>query len=64
MTVFLKATGPEAHVFVRINDGGRQRYWGTSGFARPNGGAGWFTQAPGAGYLRRFVAYHLPGLGS
>jgi hypothetical protein len=62
VTVFLKATGPEAHVFVRVTDGGRQRYWGTSGFARPNGGAGWFTQPPGAGYLRGFVAYHLPGL--
>jgi hypothetical protein len=64
VTVFLKATGPEAHVFVRINSHGRQRYWGTSGFARPNGGAGWFTQAPGADYLAGFVAYHLPGLGS
>ena len=64
VTVFLKATGPEAHVFVRIDEGGRQRYWGTSGFARPNGGAGWFTEAPGASYLAGFVAYHLPALSS
>jgi hypothetical protein len=64
VTVFLKATGPQAHVFVSIRTGGRLRYWGTSGFARPNGGAGWFTQAPGAGYLRGFVQYHLPGLNS
>ena len=58
VTVFLKPTGPDAHVFVRIGN----RYWGTSGFARPNGGAGWFTQAPGPGYLRGFAVYHLPGL--
>jgi Transglycosylase SLT domain len=62
VTVFLKPTGPEAHVFVRIRERGRERFWGTSDFARPNGGAGWFTQTPGVRYLRGFAVYHLPGL--
>ena len=38
------------------------RFWGTSGFARPNGGAGWFTSAPGADYLSQFQQVHLPGI--
>ena len=58
VTVYLKATGPQAHVFVRIG----KRFWGTSGFARPNGGAGWFRQSPSPGYLKGFAVYHLPGL--
>jgi hypothetical protein len=58
VTVFLKPTGPQAHVFVRIG----RRYWGTSGFARPNGGAGWFTQGPSLAYVRGFAVYHLPRL--
>jgi hypothetical protein len=39
------------------------RAFGTSGFARPNGGAGWFTQQPGAGYRGTFSTVHLPDLG-
>lgn len=58
-TIFYKG-GPEAHTFMRI--GGR--YWGTSGFARPGGGAGWFDQTPSASYLAGFNRVHLPGLGS
>jgi len=52
--------GPEAHTFMKI--GGK--FWGTSGFARPGGGAGWFDQTPGAGYLGMFNKVHLPNLGS
>jgi hypothetical protein len=58
-TIFYKG-GPEAHTFMRI--GGK--YWGTSGFARPGGGAGWFDQTPASGYLSGFNKVHLPGLGS
>jgi len=47
------------HTFMRIGD----RYFGTSGFARPNGGAGWFNQSPGPGYLAQFQKIHLPGIG-
>lgn len=46
------------HTFMKIGS----RFWGTSGFARPNGGAGWFTSAPGAGYLSQFQQVHLPGI--
>ena len=48
------------HTFMRI--GGR--YWGTSGFARPGGGAGWFDQSPSASYLQGFNTIHLPDLGA
>jgi transglycosylase-like protein with SLT domain len=60
VTVYLKPAGPSAHVFVRIAD----RYWGTSGFARPHGGAGWFTESPSRRYLSGFRTYHLPRLGA
>lgn len=46
------------HTFMRIGN----RYFGTSGFARPNGGAGWFDRQPGAGYLHGFQAVHLPDI--
>lgn len=54
------------HTFMRIMG----RYFGTSGFARnigPQsdwGGAGWFTEAPGAAYLSNFKTIHLTDLGS
>ena len=54
VTIFYNAT----HTFMRIGD----RYWGTSGFARPNGGAGWFDQAPSPEYLAGFSQVHLPEL--
>jgi hypothetical protein len=38
------------------------RAFGTSGFARPNGGPGWFTMQPGAAYRSQFVVRHVPGL--
>ena len=49
----------ETHTFMRI--GGR--YFGTSGFARPGGGAGWFDvdKLP-EGYLDEFNEVHVPGL--
>ncbi|HEY5393929.1 MAG TPA: lytic murein transglycosylase [Trebonia sp.] len=49
------------HTFMRIGN----RYFGTSGFARPGGGAGWFdvNQLP-AGYLATFREVHVPGLGT
>jgi Transglycosylase SLT domain len=48
------------HTFMRIGN----RYFGTSGFARPGGGAGWFDvdKLP-AGYLATFREVHVPGLG-
>jgi len=48
------------HTFMRIGN----RYFGTSGFARPGGGAGWFdvNQLP-ANYLATFREVHVPGLG-
>jgi hypothetical protein len=58
VTLFNRPHGADAHVFMRIGN----RYWGTSGFARPNGGAGWFTRAPSPSYLAGFKVYHLPGL--
>ncbi len=54
LTVYAKGD----HVFMRING----RFWGTSGFARPNGGAGFFNQTPGASYLSAFTVRHWPGL--
>ena len=54
VTIFYNA----GHTFMRIGN----RYWGTSGFARPNGGAGWFDQAPSAQYLAGFATVHLPAL--
>ena len=55
-TIFYNPT----HTFMRI--GGK--YWGTSGFARPGGGAGWFDQDPAASYLSGLSTVHLPGLGA
>ncbi len=48
------------HTFMRIGN----RYFGTSGFARPGGGAGWFdvNKLP-AGYLAQFNEVHVPRLG-
>jgi TP901 family phage tail tape measure protein len=43
--------------------GSAGRYWGTSGFARPGGGAGWFNKAPSSSYLGAFNVVHLPNLG-
>ena len=50
----------DGHTFMRIGN----RYFGTSGFARPGGGAGWFDQTPGASYLSTFSQVHLPDLGA
>ena len=49
------------HTFMRIGN----RYFGTSGFARPGGGAGWFdvNKLP-ANYLSTFREVHVPGLGT
>jgi Transglycosylase SLT domain len=48
------------HTFMRIGN----RYFGTSGFARPGGGAGWFDvdKLP-ADYLAKFNVAHVPDLG-
>jgi hypothetical protein len=48
------------HTFMRIGN----RYFGTSGFARPGGGAGWFDvdKLP-ADYLATFRTVHVPNLG-
>ncbi len=48
------------HTFMRIGN----RYFGTSGFARPGGGAGWFdvNKLP-ASYLATFRTVHVTGLG-
>ena len=48
------------HTFMRIGN----RYFGTSGFARPGGGAGWFnvSKLP-ASYLATFREVHVPKLG-
>ena len=48
------------HTFMRIGN----RYFGTSGFARPGGGAGWFDvdKLP-ADYLAKFSVVHVPRLG-
>jgi hypothetical protein len=48
------------HTFMRIGN----RYFGTSGFARPGGGAGWFDvdKLP-ADYLAKFSVVHVPNLG-
>ena len=56
MTIFYNPT----HTFMRIGN----RYFGTSGFARPGGGAGWFDvdKLP-ASYLAQFHEAHVPGLG-
>lgn len=60
VTIFANAT----HTFLRVKDPrtGKVRYWGTSGQWRPNGGAGWFSGTPGAGYLANFTQRHLPGM--
>ncbi len=48
------------HTFMRIGN----RYFGTSGIARPGGGAGWFdTNKLPAGYLAQFREVHVPRLG-
>ena len=48
------------HTFMRIGN----RYFGTSGFARPGGGAGWFDvdKLP-SDYLAKFNVVHVPDLG-
>ena len=45
------------HTFMRIGN----RFFGTSGFARPGGGAGWFdvNKLP-SGYLAQFREVHVP----
>lgn len=55
VTVFYNPT----HTFMRIGS----RYFGTSGFARPNGGAGWFDRTPSKEYLSNFQTVHLPDIG-
>ena len=49
------------HTFMRIGN----RYFGTSGFARPGGGAGWFdvNKLP-SDYLAKFNVAHVPNLGA
>jgi hypothetical protein len=55
VTIFYNA----GHTFMRIGN----RYFGTSGFARPGGGAGWFdTNKLPASYLATFRVVHLPHL--
>ena len=56
VTIFYNPT----HTFMRIGD----RYFGTSGFARPGGGAGWFDvdRLP-VSYLSGFHEVHVPDLG-
>ncbi len=56
VTIFYNPT----HTFMRIGN----RYFGTSGFARPGGGAGWFdsNELP-ASYLAGFSEVHVPHLG-
>ena len=56
VTIFYNAV----HTFMRIGN----RFFGTSGFARPGGGAGWFEvdRLP-ADYLSEFHEVHVPKLG-
>jgi cell wall-associated NlpC family hydrolase len=56
VTIFYNAV----HTFMRIGN----RFFGTSGFARPGGGAGWFDvdRLP-ASYLAGFNEVHVPRLG-
>jgi cell wall-associated NlpC family hydrolase len=57
VTIFYNPT----HTFMRIGN----RFFGTSGFARPGGGAGWFdTDKLPASYLAQFSEVHVPHLGS
>ncbi|HEX8976771.1 MAG TPA: transglycosylase SLT domain-containing protein [Solirubrobacteraceae bacterium] len=58
VTIFYNPT----HTFMRIGN----RYFGTSGFARPlGGGAGWFgTDRLPASYLAQFSEVHVPALGA
>jgi Transglycosylase SLT domain/NlpC/P60 family len=57
VTIFYNPT----HTFMRIGN----RYFGTSGFARPGGGAGWFsTNRLPASYLAQFSEVHVPVLGA
>jgi hypothetical protein len=57
VTIFYNPT----HTFMRIGN----RYFGTSGFARPGGGAGWFsTNRLPASYLAQFSEAHVPVLGA
>jgi len=56
VTIFYNPT----HTFMRIGN----RFFGTSGFARPGGGAGWFdTDKLPASYLAEFSEVHVPRLG-
>jgi cell wall-associated NlpC family hydrolase len=56
VTIFYNST----HTFMRIG----HRFFGTSGFARPGGGAGWFdvNRLPES-YLAGFNEVHVPKLG-
>jgi cell wall-associated NlpC family hydrolase len=56
VTIFYNQT----HTFMRIG----HRFFGTSGFARPGGGAGWFdvNRLP-TSYLGQFQEVHVPKLG-
>jgi Transglycosylase SLT domain len=57
VTIFYNPT----HTFMRIGN----RFFGTSGFARPGGGAGWFdTNKLPASYLAQFSEVHVPHLGA
>ncbi len=57
VTIFYNPT----HTFMRIGN----RFFGTSGFARPGGGAGWFdTDKLPASYLAQFSEVHVPRLGA
>ena len=57
VTIFYNPT----HTFMRIGN----RYFGTSGFARPGGGAGWFnTNKLPASYVAQFQVVHIPRLGT
>jgi uncharacterized membrane protein YgcG len=57
VTIFYNPT----HTYMRIGN----RFFGTSGFARPGGGAGWFDvdKLP-ASYLSQFREVHVPRLGA
>lgn len=49
------------HVFMSVMRGGKEMFWGTSGFGHPGSGtgAGWFTVQPGAKYLSGFQVRHV-----
>lgn len=49
------------HIFMSVMRGGKEMFWGTSGFGHPGSGtgAGWFTVQPGAKYLAGFQVRHV-----